>query len=400
MLDYWTKKMNRILIHSDYIGKKSGYAREIRELYPYWVKSGYEVAQVGLDYNGYPLDNDIRVYPADIKKTRSRFAPEILDYAIEDFKPDIVLVNNDYYIFRHIGLELAHPGNWKLCFWGLCDGEGLSFYAEEGVKWVHQHVYHTNFTKDQVQSYCPNIGGEVIYPPVNPEIFYPLEKDKLRKQLGIEDKKVLICCARPQERKLIPLLLESLKLILQKRDDVILILVAGGHHLKNDQGFEVGTLVDRFIQKFGLENNVVIPLTKDKRPIEDDTLNIQYNVADINILATAGEGFGLPYCEAASCGLPSIGVDHSACKEVCEQVGWTIPKGNGIYTYDGVKHYLYEPGNLSKKILELLDKPEEIKKRGQDALKFARSITPEKQANKFIEIFKNINNKERYINLL
>jgi len=40
-----------------------------------------------------------------------------------------------------------------------------------------------------------------------------------------------------------------------------------------------------------------------------------YNSFDVNMLCSGGEGAGLPYIEAAACGVPSIGTDYAGAPE-------------------------------------------------------------------------------------
>jgi glycosyltransferase involved in cell wall biosynthesis len=49
-----------------------------------------------------------------------------------------------------------------------------------------------------------------------------------------------------------------------------------------------------------------------------------YNAIDVNLLATGGEGAGLPYIEAAACGTPSIGTNYAAAPEYVGP-GYIVP---------------------------------------------------------------------------
>lgn len=49
-----------------------------------------------------------------------------------------------------------------------------------------------------------------------------------------------------------------------------------------------------------------------------------YNALDVNLLATGGEGAGLPYIEASACGTPSIGTNYAAAPEYVGP-GYIIP---------------------------------------------------------------------------
>jgi len=53
-------------------------------------------------------------------------------------------------------------------------------------------------------------------------------------------------------------------------------------------------------------------------------MNHLYNAADVFMLLSRGEGFGLPIVEAQSAGLPAIVTDFSASAELVE-TGWKVP---------------------------------------------------------------------------
>lgn len=377
---------------------KSGFGRELSNIYPVFQKAGHEVAYVALDYTGLPIITNIRVYPTKLTTIKDRWASPILEYAIRDFDPDIVLTLQDYYVLGSIGFELANPGRFKWVHWSVSDAEGLSFLAREGVKWIHQHVFHSEFDKQQIQKFYPKIDGSVIYSPID-DVFKKLNKVELRKKYKLDNVDVLVNVARPQERKLVPHLLEAFKLMLQKKPNIILILAVGSHKIANDQGKEVGTMIEKYILEFGLQDNVIIPRSEDEKNISDEILNIQYNLADINILCTSGEGFGLPFGEAAACGVPSIGVDNSAATELCAKVGWTVPKTDHVYTFDGTKGYLYNPQDLADKCLVLLTDKKEIEKRGEEARKFAETLRPELVGNRLLKVFEKAitTDKKRYV---
>jgi hypothetical protein len=73
----------KILIYSDYYKSKSGYAREIADLIPHFLKEGHEIAQVALGFNGYPIhkEKDVLIYPSE---KGDYWAKDVLEYAIKD----------------------------------------------------------------------------------------------------------------------------------------------------------------------------------------------------------------------------------------------------------------------------------------------------------------------------
>ena len=137
----------KVLIYGDFFKQASGFAKEIRTLIKYLPKD-VEVRQVALDYNGLQK-TEIFVYPTAIKGTRDYWSAEILEYAIEDFKPDIVLVLQDYFVLPAIQPVLSKPRKWKMKYimWGVIDGAPLNHHHAMCASWAHLNLVHSKFGK-------------------------------------------------------------------------------------------------------------------------------------------------------------------------------------------------------------------------------------------------------------
>ena len=378
----------KILIYSDFYKSSSGNGRIIRDLLPF-LEKGNEIAFVALGYDGYPIERKYRTYPTEIKDSRNYWAPDVLQYAIRDFHPDIVLSSNDFFTTRKIAFPLAQPLGHKWVHWGYLDGDPLDYSCRESLKWVDYTLFFSDFAEREVRKVFPRISGERLYPPINPETFKRLDKVKLRKQFKLEDKKVLVTCGRNQQRKNIPILLDAMVDIVKKMPEVRLIL-ASTSLTKTTEDVEDGFDLDRFIQDRGLDN-YVINLGRDvKIPISDKLLNVQYNLSDLMVHPAWGEGFSLPIAEAGLCEVPTLGVDHSAVTEVVGKGGMVIPWRAYAYAMNGIRYHLCHPDDLTKAIIDLLNKPNKLHEMGIEARKFAESISPKVQAEKMLEIFERV----------
>jgi len=378
-------KKLRVLCWSDWFRQKSGYAKEMRDILPF-LKKEYEVAYVALWYGGYPLEMDMKVYPTKNEEMTSVWAPEALQYAIEDFQPDIVFTNQDYFPLKSIAFVMAHPGKHKWVHYGLFEGNNLDFDAFEPCKWVHQHVFKTEFARKEMQKAIPEIDGPVIYPSLDNSVFYEMDKKSLRKEYNLDKKKVIICVARPQLRKNVPVLLEAMKIVIKKIPEAILIL-ASTHTTKTQEGKTDGHNVDGFIKLFELEDHVIMPRNKDNKPLSDEILNMQYNLADVNVLSSFGEGFGLSVTEAGACGVPSVGPDHAATTEVIGDRGLLVKPRAYIYSANGSKQCAIHPEDLAKQLIKILLDDKLREEMGKKSKKFALELTPESRAKQLMDVF-------------
>src|SRR3972149_11533252 len=223
----------KILIYGDYYMLTSGYARQIRDILPYLEKDN-EVRLVALDYNGFPIDRDRYVYHTKTPDVQDYYAKEVLHYALDDFKPDIVLTVQDFWTLPKISFALAHPGPWKWVHWGTLDGDPLDFYSRGSLNWMHYCFFQSHFAAIEVKSINPKVIGEVIYPSVDPKIFHELDKKKLREEFKLEDFTVFICNAGGQQRKNVPVLLDAFKQVIEEDAQVALILPSGITRTKTD----------------------------------------------------------------------------------------------------------------------------------------------------------------------
>ncbi len=378
----------KILIYGDYWKFVSGYAREIKDLLPYFKKAGHDVRQVALGYNGFPRDNDIVVYHTKLPDVKDYYAQEVLHFAIDDFKPDIVLTVQDFFMLPKISFTLAHPGKFKWVHWGTLDSDPLDFYSRESLNWMHYCFFQSHFAAIECKIINPGLMGEVVYPSVDPKIFHKIEdKAALKSQYKLNEFNVLICNARGQQRKNVPVLLDAFKEVLREIPNTVLILSSGITNTKTDNNQLDGYDLERFVFELGLTDYVLFPRSMNKGPIDDDTLNIQYNLADINITPSTGEGFGLSTIESGICEVPTIATDCSALHETVKDRGILIEPKAYAYNTDGSRYWFIHPNDLKEAIIDLLKDEKKREKYGKAAKKFAEKLTPESRAKLMLDRF-------------
>jgi len=378
----------KILIYGDYWKFTSGFAREIKDIIPWFKLAGHEVRQVALGYNGYPVDRDIQIYHTKLPDVKDYYAQEVLHFAIDDFKPDIILTVQDFFMLPKISFVLAHPGSFKWIHWGVLDSEPLDFYSRESLNWMHYCFFQSHFAAINCKIVNPGLMGEVVYPAVDPKVFHKIDdKVALKSKYKLNEFYVLICNARGQQRKNVPMLLDAFKEVLREVPNTVLILSSGISNTKTDENKIDGYDLDRFVSELGLTDYVLLPRSMNKGPIDDDTLNIQYNLADLNILPSIGEGFGLPFTEAGISEVPSIGFDHSAVHEVVLGRGVLVKPRTYAYNLDGSKYWIGEPSDLKVAIVDLLKDDKKRAEYGKAAREFAEKLTPEKVAKQMLDRF-------------
>ena len=111
---------------------------------------------------------------------------------------------------------------------------------------------------------------------------------------------------RNQPRKQPVRTIQAFAKFAKDKDDVLL-------HMQMDWNDQFGWPIGYFVQLYGIQNKV-IPPKRVGMPREE--VAATYNLWDLNLHATGGEGFGLCISEGMSSGLPTLATDYTTSKEL------------------------------------------------------------------------------------
>lgn len=153
---------------------------------------------------------------------------------------------------------------------------------------------------------------EVAYDGVNP-IFKSLDKKKCMAQLekyGIKEG-FLLFVSTLEAKKNIPTALEAYAML--RKEGLLQKFVLVG---KKGHGY--GKVAEA-VKRLQLESDVVMP---GYVPLKE--LPLFYNAADVFVLPSLYEGFGIPAAEAMSCGCPVVASNAGALPEITGGAGKTV----------------------------------------------------------------------------
>ncbi|MDT2761851.1 glycosyltransferase family 4 protein [Aerococcus urinaeequi] len=119
------------------------------------------------------------------------------------------------------------------------------------------------------------------------------DKKKIKKQLGIENKEVVLTVGSLTENKNQKCLIEAISLMTQERLESLVVLIVGEGPQKK--------YLEEFIDDYGLSNNVFLLGQKNI-----DELSQLYSIADLTAVLSKVEGFGRPILESFIFGVPVI----------------------------------------------------------------------------------------------
>ncbi len=136
----------------------------------------------------------------------------------------------------------------------------------------------------------------VIPPGVDLDIFYPLDQEKVRTELALQDyRRVLLFAGRLQPFKGLNLLLHAMTYL--PNHGTTQLLVVGGNAGKADELAKMNSLV----AELGIGNMVAFV-----GAVEHEKMPAFYNAADICVIPSYHESFGLVAVEALASGTPVV----------------------------------------------------------------------------------------------
>jgi spore coat protein SA len=243
----------------------------------------------------------------------------------------------------------------------------------------------SKFIADGVTSLYPEAKGKVftVYSGVNVDKYKPAMseegkklRDSLRKELGIEDRKVVLFVGRLGEKKGVDKLIEAMKIVMNTRSDTALVIIGSKWYGKNTADEYTKSVA---AQAQGLSGPVLFT-----GYLSPDIIPDYYHVGDILVCSSQWrEPLARVHYEAMAAGLPIITTDRGGNKEVVE--GYD----NGIV----IKDYA-NPEAIAAQILYLLDNPEKALAMGQNGRRLAEEKYSWKRvAGDLLALIKAVENK-------
>jgi glycosyltransferase involved in cell wall biosynthesis len=238
-------------------------------------------------------------------------------------------------------------------------------------------ITYSQFGYDSLMNYsCEyKMKPRMIYHGYNDKDFYVLSDEKTQEARAfnrLEDKFVFLFVGTNSTRKHPARLLEIWSQFEHDKDDCTLLM-----HTKvadERQGFDLREAM--FTYDLNKPNIIFVKGANPIGGVPIEHINKLYNISDVFISAASCEGFGLPFLEAAACGLPSIGVDYSSIPELI--------KGHGELIQP-VTYYHHKPLCQKRPLVDIedfIDKmnklyyDEELRKQySKDCIEFAKKFT-------------------------
>ena len=247
------------------------------------------------------------------KETLHRYVPEFISSLYRfQFSEGIAydLVHSHYWLSGAAGLELAQEWNTPHVTMfhtlakikmqaraGESESEQRLAMESQVMGSVDAIVASTGYEKDDLGRLYEVASQKVRVMPagVDIELFRPLGKARSRRELGVTEGKVLLSVGRIEPLKGLDILLRAMAM-LEDADDTRLLLVGGDPDR------------DRYVQWL---KSLAVELRIDDAvtfvgAVPQSELPTYYSAADLFVLPSYYESFGLVALEAMACGVPVV----------------------------------------------------------------------------------------------
>ncbi|MBT3336910.1 MAG: glycosyltransferase [Anaerolineae bacterium] len=253
-------------------------------------------------------------------------------------------------------------------------------YRVDGEKQVlaraDRLIVATPAEKSQLQFlYQADAGKMVVIPPgVDTSRFYPIPKDEARAYLGLSpDDCITLFVGRIEPLKGIDTVMKAVSLLgMHDAENPFYVAIIGGEpDAAPEEMTEEMTRLQQMCDELCLGQ---MALFLGKRA--QDTLPYYYSSAEVLLMPSHYESFGMVALEAMACGTPVIASQVGGLAYLVKdgQTGYHVP-------YDS-------PEVLSEKLGALLGDDELRKKMGKQAALYAKEYDWEKIAKKIVDVYK------------
>jgi glycosyltransferase involved in cell wall biosynthesis len=325
-----------ILWHSNAPWTPSGYGQQTRLFTPRIKAMGHELAisaYFGLELGVLGFE-DIKIFP----RKYDEYGNDIIISHASANRSQVIMTLMDVQVLKVEGW----PFGTRWVPWYPIDHDTMPMVLRNKLAQAWKRIV---FSKHAGQL-TNEAGLDCYYVPhgVETNVFKPGDKAEAREKLGLPKDAYIIGTVamnkgNPSRKSFVEMLHAFANCKKRHSDMVYYLQTATGEgvnwmvnlpELCYNLGLEIGKDVifcDQYQQTVGFPT---------------DHMPTVYQALDVHLLASTGEGFGIPTLEAQACGCPVIVGDWTASPELCFS-GRLIPKEDADAIYTPLAAYQYRP---------------------------------------------------------
>ncbi len=225
---------------------------------------------------------------------------------------------------------------------------------------------------DLVEHYDADPGRLCVSPPgIDHRVFRPGDRAAARAELGIPAGVPLLAfVGRIQPLKGLGTAVEALAGVRKSVPDARLLAVGGP---SGPQGAAELARVEALIARLGLVDHVEL-----RPPVAHQRLPAVYRAADVVLVPSRSESFGLVAAEAQACGVPVVATRVGG-------LAFAVAHGESGVLVDG-----WDPVDYAGAALAILTDPDLAARLGAGAVEFAETFSWQATADRLLELYRGI----------
>jgi glycosyltransferase involved in cell wall biosynthesis len=377
----------RFVLVSTHVDQTTGYSKVSYALLKQLATLSPKVKTFHFGFQRHPNRASVRKVPDGVKcydaaanedpKEEGFGFNKIHEY-METVNPDVVMIYNDPFIVcRFIESMKYEPGKSPYRLWVYLDQvyEGIAPQLIDIIRKSAERIYcFSKSWKRVFLEYGPAPDVRVLEHAVDSTIFSSLPADAryaVRKSVNLPaDAIVLLNANRNSQRKRLDLTVQGFVRALAKNPKLHL-MIATNINPQAGAYYDIQRIYLEELNLIGLEvsqymRNLILVDTSPPNIIDDAGINQMYNLADIGINTSDGEGFGLCQLEHLYTGAPQVVTDlHAYQAFMDEKVAALVPANGRSYFAGGMPHGFwyptYTPEDVAKKIAYVAEHLDEMR---------------------------------------
>jgi len=328
----------RIIVLSNGMHVKTGYGVQCNLFIPRLQKAGYEMAMcayfgiegAAMNYNG------VMTFP---RGNINPYGMDVIGAHAANWKADAIFTLMDTWVVTPASFK---PFKWIA--WYPIDHEPIPPKVREAISQAEFRIAMSKFGVEETHK----AGLDCYYIPhgVDTELYKPIDKKEARKKLELPEDAFIVGTVAMNKgmpsRKCIPSMIQAFAKFREKHTDAIYYM-----HTQEGVGNDGlgGVNIPELCNLVGLRYGKDVILTNPYNMLlgySDEIMATLYSAFDVHLLASMGEGFGVPIIEAQACGCPVIVGGWTSMPELVHS-GHIIDKKDAEPIWTGIASYQFVP---------------------------------------------------------
>jgi D-inositol-3-phosphate glycosyltransferase len=207
-------------------------------------------------------------------------------------------------------------------------------------------------------------------PGVDHRVFKPGSQAGARRRLGLGPGPILLFVGRIQPLKGVDVAIESLDLVNRRHPEATLVIVGGP---SGPEGVAELHRLRQLARTRGVGSRIRLV-----NPLPHGLLADVYRAADLLLVPSRSESFGLVAAEAQACGIPVVAARTGG-------LVYVVDDGTSGVLVDG-----WDPADYADAALRLIDDPELRAKMGKAATDWAKRFSWEDTVKRYLELYRGV----------